>query len=115
MGKLTLNVDQRVVSRAKRYARKQGVSVSQMVGAYLDAVAEPTPVATPNAPILRSLKGVLKKANSIDDDEYTLEHSRDYWAYLKTGILIDSSQAGLIHYNTPEVSFELIERRSDAG
>jgi hypothetical protein len=52
---------------------------------------------------------------SIDDDEYTPEHSRDHWAYLKTGILIDSSQAGLIHYNAPEVSFELIERRRDVG
>jgi hypothetical protein len=63
MGKLTLSVDQRVVSRAKRYARKRGVSVSQMVEAYLDVVTEPTPVATPDAPILRSLKGVLGKAN----------------------------------------------------
>ena len=61
MAKLTLSVDERVVSRAKRYARKQGVSVSQMVEAYLEAVAEPTP--TPDAPILRSLRGVLKKAD----------------------------------------------------
>jgi hypothetical protein len=63
MAKLTLSVDERVVSRAKHYAMKQGVSVSQMVEAYLDVVVEPTPVASPNAPILRSLKGVLQKAN----------------------------------------------------
>jgi antitoxin component of RelBE/YafQ-DinJ toxin-antitoxin module len=63
MAKLTLSVDERVVSRAKRYARKQGVSVSQMVEAYLEAVAEPSAAATPDAPILRSLRGSLKKAD----------------------------------------------------
>ena len=61
MAKLTLSVDERVVSRAKRYARKQGVSVSQIVEAYLEAVAEPMPA--PDAPILRSLRGYLKKAD----------------------------------------------------
>ena len=63
MAKLTLSVDERVVSRAKRYARQQGVSVSQMVEAYLEAVAEPTPLAERDAPILRSLRGSLKKAD----------------------------------------------------
>jgi antitoxin component of RelBE/YafQ-DinJ toxin-antitoxin module len=62
MAKLTLSVDERVVSRAKRYARKQGVSVSQIVEAYLEAVAEPT--AAPDTPILRSLRGSLKKADA---------------------------------------------------
>ena len=63
MAKLTLSVDEHVVSRAKRFARQQGVSVSQMVEAYLEAVAEPTPAASQDAPILRSLKGSLKRAN----------------------------------------------------
>jgi antitoxin component of RelBE/YafQ-DinJ toxin-antitoxin module len=63
MAKLTLSVDDRVVSRAKHYAKRQGVSVSQMVEAYLDAVAEPAPANLRDAPILRSLRGVLKKAN----------------------------------------------------
>jgi antitoxin component of RelBE/YafQ-DinJ toxin-antitoxin module len=63
MAKLTLSVDERVVSRAKRFARQQGVSVSQMVEAYLEAVAEPTSAASQDAPILRSLKGSLKRAN----------------------------------------------------
>jgi antitoxin component of RelBE/YafQ-DinJ toxin-antitoxin module len=62
MAKLTLSVDERVVSRAKRFARQQGVSVSQMVEAYLEAVAEPTSTTARDAPILRSLKGSLKRA-----------------------------------------------------
>jgi hypothetical protein len=63
MAKLTLSVDDRVVSRAKQYAKRRGVSVSAMVEAYLAAVAEPHPPATGAAPILRSVRGVLKNAD----------------------------------------------------
>jgi len=60
-------VDSRVVSRAKQYAKLQGVSVSEMVEAYLTAVAEPPSRASSAAPILRSVRGILKNA---DIDEY---------------------------------------------
>ena len=63
MAKLTLSVDDHVVSRAKQYAKRRGVSVSSMVEAYLAAVAEPHQPATGDAPILRSLRGVLKNAD----------------------------------------------------
>jgi uncharacterized protein DUF6364 len=63
MAKLTLSVDDRVVLRAKRFAKRRGVSVSQMVEAYLDAVAEPPSAATGAASILRSVRGVLKHAD----------------------------------------------------
>jgi Family of unknown function (DUF6364) len=67
MAKLTLSVDTRVVSRAKLYAKRRGVSVSQMVEAYLAAVAEPpSPAATGSAPVLRSVRGVLKNADIGD-------------------------------------------------
>ena len=67
MAKLTLSVDNRVVSRAKQYAKLRGVSVSKMVEAYLAAVGEPSSTPTGATPILRSVRGVLKKA---DIDEY---------------------------------------------
>jgi Family of unknown function (DUF6364) len=67
MAKLTLSVDDRVVVRAKQYAKRRGVSVSAMVEAYLSAVAELHSPATGAAPILQSLRGVLKNA---DIDEY---------------------------------------------
>jgi hypothetical protein len=67
VAKLTLSVDSRVVSGAKQYAKRRGVSVSEMVEAYLAAVAEPPSAATGAAPILRSVRGVLKNA---DIDEY---------------------------------------------
>jgi len=63
MAKLTLSVDNRVVSRAKQYAKRRGVSVSEMVEAYLSAVAEPTFPAAGAAPILRSVRGILKDAD----------------------------------------------------
>jgi len=61
-----LSVDDRVVSRAKQYAKRSGVSISAMVEAYLARVAEP-PSPTGSAPILRSIRGVLKNA---DIEEY---------------------------------------------
>ncbi len=66
MAKLTLSVDDDVVSRAKRYAKQQGVSISGMVETYLNAVVGPASPVTRDTPILRSLRGSLKKAN-IDD------------------------------------------------
>jgi hypothetical protein len=60
MAKLTLSVDNGVVSRAKQYAKRRGVSVSEMVETYLAAVAEPPSPGA--APILRSVRGVLKGA-----------------------------------------------------
>jgi len=67
MAKLTLSVDDSVVSRAKHYAKRRGLSISAMVEAYLAAVAEPPGPATGAPPILRSVRGVLKNA---DIDEY---------------------------------------------
>ncbi|MGA7411857.1 MAG: DUF6364 family protein [Bryobacteraceae bacterium] len=63
MAKLTLSVDDGVVSRAKQYARLHGISVSEMVEGYLAAVADPPSSAGGRAPILRSLRGVLRKAD----------------------------------------------------
>lgn len=66
MAKLTLSVDIRVVSRAKQYAKRRGISVSEMVEAYLAAVAEPASPTAGAVPILRSVRGVLKDANIGD-------------------------------------------------
>ena len=75
MAKLTLSEDDHVVSRAKQYAKRRGVSVSEMVEAYLDAVAEPHPPTTGAASILRSVRGVLKNA---DIDQYRKHLAEKY-------------------------------------
>jgi hypothetical protein len=63
MAKLTLSVDSRVVSRAKQFAKLRGVSVSEVVETYLAEVSEPHPPAKGAAPILRSVRGVLKNGD----------------------------------------------------
>ncbi len=71
MSKLTLSVDDTVISRAKRYAKAHGVSISKMVEAYLGAViAEPTTRMPADTPILRSVRGILKKADVKDYKRY---------------------------------------------
>jgi hypothetical protein len=66
MSKLTLSVDQDVVARAKRHAKRHGISVSQMVETYLAAVAGPPASAAPDTPVLRAVRGSLKKADPED-------------------------------------------------
>jgi hypothetical protein len=70
MSKLTLSVDDSVVSRAKRYAKAHGVSISKMVEAYLAAVSGPTTRAPADTPILRSVRGILKNADVKDYKRY---------------------------------------------
>jgi hypothetical protein len=69
MAKLTLSVDDEVVSRAKRYAARHHVSVSHLVENYLSAVVE-APASAKLPPVLSSLRGILKSANP--------EHYRQY-------------------------------------
>jgi hypothetical protein len=66
MAKLTLSVDNRVVSRAKQYAKSRGVSVSHMVETYLSAVVESKQAGSGATPVLNSIRGILKKANVGD-------------------------------------------------
>jgi hypothetical protein len=63
VAKLTLSVDERVVSVAKRYAKQRGVSISAMVEAYLASVAAPS---AQDAPVLRSVRGLLRGAELGD-------------------------------------------------
>jgi hypothetical protein len=63
--KLTLSLDPAVITRAKRYAKQRGVSVSAMVEAYLAAVSQP--VDAQKAPqVRRRLQGILKGADPAD-------------------------------------------------
>ena len=64
VSKLTLSIDGSVVERAKRYAKVRRTSVSQLVEAYLDLLSRPARPA--DAPVLRSLRGTLKRADLSD-------------------------------------------------
>ena len=47
---------------------------------------------------------------SIDTNEYSDEHSKAQWGYLKKGVMIEFPKHGLIHYEEPEPDLQLIAR-----
>ncbi len=73
MSKLTLSVDTAVVSDAKKWAQRRGTSVSHLVEVYLSSLTSGSAAGTgstkPEPPVLRSLRGVLKKAGAKPYDE----------------------------------------------
>ena len=79
MSKLTLSVDEGVVARAKRYAERQGTSVSRLVETYLDALARPAvkDKDTELSPVTRRLYGVLRGVK-FDREEYVDHLERKY-------------------------------------
>ena len=75
MSRLTLNVDQAVVERAKRYASERGLSISGLVERYLDDLCRP-PANAVDPPILRSLRGTLNQASLDDCRRHLVEKNR---------------------------------------
>jgi Family of unknown function (DUF6364) len=68
VSKLTLSIEERVIDRAKRYAKSRRTSVSELVETYLDTLSKPLKPA--DAPVLRSLRGTLKGADHKDYRRY---------------------------------------------
>ena len=78
MTKLTLNVDESVVSRAKRYAARRGISVSRLVEQFLALVSRPASKQDEDLPsILARLRAELKGASS-DSTDYKKYLERKY-------------------------------------
>ncbi len=71
--KLTLSVDPAVVARAKRFAKKQGISVSQMVETYLWSVTQPVEPELKHSPVVNSLRGILRKGDREDYRRYLVK------------------------------------------
>lgn len=46
----------------------------------------------------------------LDAGDFCSDYPEDEWGYLKSGVLINSSMAGLIHYLQSGDSLELIKR-----
>ena len=66
MAKLTLSVDQRVITRAKAYARARGTSVSGLVEQMLDLAVSGARRSDITPPVLSKLRGSLKRAGEKD-------------------------------------------------
>lgn len=68
--KLTLRLDESLIQQAKKYSEKRGKSVSQIVADYFFLLdKKPSKSASELTPIVRSLKGVLRKAG-INEKDY---------------------------------------------
>lgn len=75
--KLTLRLNDKVIKRAKIYARSHKVSLSQIVESYLDSITkQDDEKAASITPLVESLIGVIKVP---DDFDYKKEY-RDYIA-----------------------------------
>lgn len=60
--KLTLNVDERVIAKARRYSTEHKTSISRLVTHFLDAL--PTE-SGPISPLVQRLMGVLPPDTSV--------------------------------------------------
>jgi hypothetical protein len=76
MHKLTLSVNGDVVGRAKRYASKNGTSVSRLVENYLDLVARPSSAPAEVPPVLAMLRGAAKGKSTEDYGRYLTKKYR---------------------------------------
>lgn len=70
-----MNVDAKVVERAKRYAADRGTSLSRLIETYLDQLARAS--SPPDAdlpPMTRRLRGILKGAKHSRQKHSRQEH-----------------------------------------
>ena len=68
--KLTLRLDDRLIKRAKAYAKRTGKSVSEMVADYFSVLGSRSADRDKDlTPAVRSLKGALREAD-VDIKDY---------------------------------------------
>jgi hypothetical protein len=74
--KLTLRLNDSVIKRAKKYAKKQRISLSKMIEAYLDSLTKEKNAEQEIeiTPLIKSLSGVIDLPKDFD---YKKEY-RDY-------------------------------------
>jgi len=67
--KLTLTIEQSIIEKAKKYARKKERSLSDLIESYLKALTAEeniTKVENELSPTLKSLKGSFKMSKNFD-------------------------------------------------
>ena len=65
--KLTVRVNQDLIQAAKRYANRRGISLSQLIEAYLNTLAIEQDEPQAQTPILQRLTGILPPEASLED------------------------------------------------
>ena len=74
--KLTLRLNDKVIERAKKYARKRKISLSRMIEAYLDSLTRERgrEKETDITPLVESLSGVIDLPSDFDYREEYRDH-----------------------------------------
>jgi Family of unknown function (DUF6364) len=72
--KLTIKLDDDVISRAKRYAKHRKTSLSKMIESYLDSVTKPNSKKIEITPLVKSLSGVITLPDNYDYKKDYADH-----------------------------------------
>jgi hypothetical protein len=64
--KLTIKLDDDVITRAKTYAKHRKTSLSKMIESYLDSVTKPETKGIEITPLVKSLSGMITLTNDYD-------------------------------------------------
>ncbi|MGB0424493.1 MAG: DUF6364 family protein [Flavobacteriales bacterium] len=77
--KLTLSLDQRVIEKAKNYAKKHQTSLSRMIEAYFDSLTGMSDdhLEITTTPLVESLCGVVELPDNFDYKEARKNYLND--------------------------------------
>jgi dsDNA-specific endonuclease/ATPase MutS2 len=64
--KLTLSLDKDIIEQAKKYAKKQNISLSKLIESYLNKVSMEDRETPEISPLVKSLSGVLPLPKGLD-------------------------------------------------
>ena len=67
--KLTLNVDRRVIEKAKEYSKSRKISLSRLIEAYLSSLTANKKQNIEITPLVESLSGVINLEKDFDYKE----------------------------------------------
>ncbi len=45
----------------------------------------------------------------MDGDEYSTEHPKEQWGYLRSGVMVDTDFGGIVHYDQDTLVGEIME------
>jgi hypothetical protein len=75
--KLTVRVERDLIEAAKRYAKQQGITLSQLIEDYLRSLAIQQDEPMVNTPVLQRLSGILPTSTRLDEYHRHLEDKYD--------------------------------------
>jgi leucyl-tRNA synthetase len=67
--KLTIKLNERVIEKAKDYAKQNGTSLSKLVEHYFDSIANESMVEEEITPLVKSLTGIVPHISEKEEKE----------------------------------------------